>query len=123
MPAGTQVSRAIDYYIFSLLFPNCESVMREDMEVLQGAIDMHAHTAPALFRRPIDDLELAKIAREYGMHGFVLKDHDSMTCGRAYYVKKNVLGIDPIGAVVLNRSVGGINPYVVQAAVHYGARV
>jgi hypothetical protein len=97
--------------------------MREDLEVLQGGIDMHAHTAPALFRRPIDDLELAKIAREYGMRGFVLKDHDSMTCGRAYYVKKNVLGIDPIGAVVLNRSVGGINPYVVQAAIHYGARV
>ncbi len=97
--------------------------MREDMEVLQGAIDMHAHTAPALFRRPIDDMELAKIAGEYGMRGFVLKDHDSMTCGRAYYVKKNMSSIEPIGAVVLNRSVGGINPHVVQTAIHYGAKV
>jgi hypothetical protein len=68
-------------------------------------------------------MELAKSARDYGMRGFVLKDHDSMTCGRAYYVKKNFEGIEPIGAVVLNRSVGGINPYVVQAAIHYGAKV
>lgn len=32
-------------------------------------------------------------------------------------------GIDPIGAIVLNRSVGGIDPYVVEAALQYGARV
>jgi hypothetical protein len=68
-------------------------------------------------------MELARIASEYGMRGFVLKDHDSMTCGRAYYVKKNMPNVDPFGAVVLNRSAGGINPYVVQAAIHYGAKV
>jgi predicted TIM-barrel fold metal-dependent hydrolase len=97
--------------------------MRKDYAVLQNGIDMHAHTAPALFRRPIDDMELAKYAKEYGMRGFVLKDHDSMTCGRAYYVKKNHPEIDVFGGVVLNRSVGGINPYVVQSAIHYGAKV
>jgi hypothetical protein len=32
-------------------------------------------------------------------------------------------GIEPISAVVLNRSVGGLDPYVAEAAVHYGARV
>jgi len=93
------------------------------MEVLQGGIDMHAHTAPALFNRPMDDMELAQAAKAYGMRGFVLKDHDSMTCGRAFYVKKNMPEIEAVGAVVLNRSVGGINPYVVQAAIHYGAKV
>ena len=96
---------------------------RPDLDLLRGAIDMHAHTHPALFRRPIDDMDLAQIAIEYGMRGFVLKDHDSPTAGRAYFVKKLYPEVEPVGAVVLNRSVGGINPHVVQSAIHYGARV
>jgi hypothetical protein len=96
---------------------------RPDRELLKGAIDMHAHTHPALFRRPLDDAALAEIAIEYGMRGFVLKDHDSQTTGRAYYVKRMYPDIEPFGAIVLNRSVGGINPAVVQAAIHYGAKV
>lgn len=96
---------------------------RQDLKLLQGAIDMHAHTAPALFPRPIRDTDLASAALDYGMRGFVLKDHDSMTAHRAEHVKKLYPGLDPIGAIVLNRSVGGINPYVVEAALHYGARV
>ena len=96
---------------------------RPDLDLLKGAIDMHAHTHPALFKRPIDDMDLAQIAMEYGMRGFVLKDHDSPTTGRAYFVKKMYPEVEAVGAVVLNRSVGGINPYVVQAAIQYGARV
>jgi hypothetical protein len=96
---------------------------RPDLDLLKGAIDMHAHTHPALFKRPIDDMDLAQIAMDYGMRGFVLKDHDSLTTGRAYHVKKIYPEIEPIGAVVLNRSVGGINPHVVQSAIQYGARV
>jgi hypothetical protein len=98
-------------------------IARPDRDLLRGAIDMHAHTHPALFKRPLDDADLAEIARDYGMRGFVLKDHDSMTVGRAYYVKRLVPEIEPFGAIVLNRSVGGINPHVVQAAIHYGAKV
>lgn len=97
--------------------------MRRDLELLKGAIDMHAHTHPALFRRPIDDLDLAGHATDYGMRGFVLKDHDSVTTGRAYHVNKTYPDLECVGAVVLNRSVGGINPNVVQAALHYGAKV
>ena len=97
--------------------------MRRDLELLKGAIDMHAHTHPALFRRPIDDLDLAGHATDYGMRGFVLKDHDSSTTGRAYHAGKTYPELEVVGAVVLNRSVGGINPYVVQAALHYGAKV
>ena len=84
---------------------------------------MHAHTAPALFRRPWDDLELAKIAREYRMRGMVLKDHDSSTTARAYYVGREYRDVDAFGSIVLNRSVGGINPHVAEAAIHYGAKV
>jgi hypothetical protein len=98
-------------------------VTRPDLKLLRGAIDMHAHTAPALFPRPIYDSDLAKTALDYGMRGFVLKDHDSATIHRAFYVSKLFPGLDPVGAIVLNRSVGGLNPYVVEAALHYGTRV
>jgi hypothetical protein len=97
--------------------------VRRDLELIRGAIDMHAHTAPALFPRPIKDTDLAKVALDYGMRGFVLKDHDSMTTHRAAHVKHHFPGLEPIGAIVLNRSVGGINPLVVQAALHYGTKV
>jgi hypothetical protein len=98
-------------------------VERPDLELLRGAIDMHAHTAPALFKRHIDDAALAEHAMAAGMRGFVLKDHDASTTGRAYYVNRMYPQVESFGAVVLNRSVGGLNPYVAQAAIHYGARV
>ncbi|MFV1960521.1 MAG: DUF6282 family protein [Acidimicrobiia bacterium] len=97
--------------------------MREDLALLDGAIDMHAHTAPALFPRPYDDADLAEGATAYKMRGFVLKDHDSSTTGRAYYISRMYPSVEPFGALVLNRSVGGLNPYVVESAIHYGAKV
>ncbi len=97
--------------------------MREDLALLDGAIDMHAHTAPALFPRPYDDADLAEAATAYKMRGFVLKDHDTSTTGRAYYIDRMFPDIEPFGAVVLNRSVGGLNPHVVESAIHYGAKV
>ena len=96
---------------------------RPDLELLRGAIDMHAHTGPALFQRHIDDAALAEFAIRYGMRGFVLKDHDASTTGRAYYVNRMFPEVESFGAVVLNRSVGGLNPYVAESAIHYGARV
>ena len=75
---------------------------RPDLELLKGAIDMHAHTAPALFRRHIDDAALAEIALQFGMRGFVLKDHDASTTGRAYYVNRMYPQVESFGAVVLH---------------------
>jgi hypothetical protein len=98
-------------------------VSRPDLEILKGAIDMHAHTHPALFKRPLDDADLAKLAQDYGMRGFVIKDHDSSSTGRAYHVGKAFPEMAIAGSIVLNRSVGGINPHVVQAAIHHGAKV
>ena len=96
---------------------------RPDLELMEGAIDMHAHTAPALFNRHIDDATLAQYAIEFGMRGFVLKDHDASTTGRAYYVSRIHPEVESFGAVVLNRSVGGLDPYVAEAAIHYGAKI
>lgn len=98
--------------------------MDPDRKLLVDAIDMHAHTHPALFNRPIDDKDLAGHALEFGMRGIVLKDHDSLTTGRAYHVEPMFGGaVKVFGGLVLNRSVGGINPWVVESALHYGAKV
>ena len=93
-----------------------------DRELMRGAIDCHAHTAPAIFPRLIDDAELARAAVDYGMRAVVLKDHDQVTTGRAYYVNRMFPGVQTIGTVILNRSVGGLNPYVVESAIQYGAK-
>ena len=33
--------------------------MREDLEILQGAVDMHIHSAPSLCPRLVDHVEAA----------------------------------------------------------------
>ncbi len=96
--------------------------MSQDRELMRGAIDCHCHTAPAIFPRLIDDAELARIAVDYGMRAVVLKDHDMITTGRAYYVNRMIPGVQTIGTVILNRSIGGLNPDVVEAGLQYGAK-
>jgi hypothetical protein len=97
--------------------------MSKDRELMRGAIDLHCHTAPAIFNRLLDDVELARVAVDYGMRANVLKDHDMITCGRAYYAKRMIPGVESIGCVILNRSIGGFNPYVVDTGIKYGAKM
>lgn len=92
-------------------------------ELLQGAIDMHIHTHPALFPRPHDDVEVARMARELGMRAIVVKNHHMGTAARAYYAQKAVAGIQVFGSVTLNQYIGGLNPYAVESEIRYGARV
>ncbi len=89
--------------------------------VLKGAIDMHAHFGPDSYDRQWDAFEIAKIAHERGMRGLVLKNHWSESAGLAYLVRKydNVPGLEVFGGLVLNTTVGGINPQ----AVRYFAEV
>lgn len=92
-------------------------------ELLQGAIDMHIHTHPALFPRPHDDVEVARMARDLGLRAIVVKNHHMGTAARAYYAQKAVPGIQVFGGIVLNRYVGGLNPHAVESEIRYGARI
>lgn len=96
---------------------------RDDLELMQGAIDLHIHSAPSLFPRLVDHVEVAEGARKMGMRAVVLKCHHGFTSDRVYFVKKLVTGIDVYGGVVLNNAVGGINPFAVEAAISYGAKI
>lgn len=78
---------------------------------------------PCPFPRPFWDEEAAELALEAGMRGFVIKDHHSPTPLRARSLRDRYPGLDAIGSVVLNRTVGGINPHVVDAQASYGARI
>jgi hypothetical protein len=96
--------------------------MRTDLELLKGAIDIHVHSAPDLYRRDKDHLELARTAREVGFRALVIKSHNFATAARAQMVQKEVRGIDVFGSIVLNLPMGGLNPIAVETAIKYGAR-
>lgn len=94
--------------------------------ILKGALDVHAHIDPDSFgpnssqaARSIDVVDLAKLAKERGMRGFVAKQHYDTTAHVAYVVRKAVPGIEVYGLVGSNRSMGGVNP----AAVAHMAEV
>jgi hypothetical protein len=92
-------------------------------EWLHGAIDMHVHSAPDLDPRRFDDLELAREAAAAALGGIVLKNHHFSTAERALLVSKTVPGLRVFGGLVLNETVGGLNPAAVRAALAMGARM
>jgi hypothetical protein len=91
-------------------------------ELLRGAYDTHIHVAPDVVGRIVDDVTLARRFAELGMAGFQLKSHYNSTAERASVVRAAVPGIDVLGAIVLNRAVGGLNPLAVEVAAREGAR-
>jgi hypothetical protein len=81
---------------------------------LAGPIDIHVHASPDSTSRSIDAIDLARLAKNRGMRGLVLKNHYEPTASPAYIVRKEVLGIEVFGGIDLNLSVGGMNPSAVE---------
>jgi hypothetical protein len=92
-------------------------------ELVRGGADVHVHISPDVVERRIDDVGLAKRFEELGLTAFVLKSHYTSTAERAAVVRGVVPGIAALGAIVLNRAIGGINPLAVEIAAREGARV
>jgi hypothetical protein len=85
-----------------------------DGQTLTGAIDIHAHADPDGSARSIDAIDLAKLAKQRGMRGLVLKNHYEPTASLAYLVRKEVPGIEVFGGISLDLTVGGVNPAAVE---------
>jgi hypothetical protein len=51
--------------------------MREDLEILQGAVDRHIDSAPSLFPRLADHVEATENAKNFGWKPVVLKERES----------------------------------------------
>jgi hypothetical protein len=84
---------------------------------LSGVIDIHAHVDPDSMPRSIDAIDLARLAKQRGMRGLVLKNHYESTAALAYIVRKEVPGIEIFGGIDLNLTVGGVNPAAVERMV------
>ncbi len=82
--------------------------------LLAGSIDFHVHSLPDMEPRNMDSADLARMAKDRGMRGLVLKNHFDPTASLAYTVRKQVPGIETFGGIVLNRTVGGINARAVE---------
>jgi hypothetical protein len=90
--------------------------------LVRGGYDLHVHVAPDVMRRLVTDLELAQRFQATGLAGFVLKSHYVPTAERASVVRAAVPGVDALGAITLNLSVGGLNPVAVEIAAREGNR-
>jgi hypothetical protein len=82
---------------------------------LAGAIDLHAHHDPDSYPRQGDAFDVARLAKDRGFRGLVLKNHWTETAGLAYLVRKYATeGFEVFGAVTLDSPVGGVNPQAVR---------
>ena len=92
-------------------------------ELVRGGYDPHIHISPDVVERRISDVQLAHRFNELGLAGFGLKSHYTSTAERARVVSEAVPGIHVLGAITLNRAVGGLNPTAVEIAAREGARI
>jgi Family of unknown function (DUF6282) len=81
------------------------------------------HIAPDLVERKITDIQLAHRFEQLGLAGFIMKSHYQSTAARAAVVREAVPGVRALGAIALNRAVGGLNAVAVEIAAREGARI
>lgn len=96
--------------------------------VLSGAFDVHVHGQPDLaagLRNRGDDLAVLRLARAYGISGWVLKSHLWITTDRAALLQREAadLGFTVYGSITLNPPMGGVSATAVELAAAHGARV
>jgi hypothetical protein len=92
---------------------------------LVGASDFHLHTSPDVRERWYDDMQAARLADEHRMYAIVLKSHWTTTADRAIMAATaaNVQVTKIYGGLVLNNSVGGLNPAALEKSLELGAKV
>jgi hypothetical protein len=95
-------------------------------ELLRGAVDIHAHSYPELslsYEARISNYDWAVMAQEYGIRGYVLKSHVWPTVMQAHELSQLVEGVQVMGSVTLNYTVGGLSPTAVALAGELGGKV
>jgi hypothetical protein len=92
-------------------------------ELMKGACDLHIHAGPDIVPRLQDVVEVARDARAAGMRALGFKDHNTNTADRCYVASQVVPGIELLGGIVLNKTVGGFYPETVEKAIRLGSRI
>lgn len=92
--------------------------------ILQGAVDLHVHTAPDPYTdRRMNARELVEDARAHRLGGVVLKSHEYNTQPLAWLLDELYDDIDVYGGMSLDHGVGGLNPEAVRVAMRIGTRI
>jgi hypothetical protein len=94
-------------------------------QLLQGAIELHAHAYPEFslrMRGRVHEIEWAQLARAAGMRAIVMKSQVFPTVERANLVRRVVEGIEVFGGITLNHPVGGLNPVAAEVAGELGGK-
>jgi hypothetical protein len=93
-------------------------------DLLKGAVDIHIHAAPDIVPRLLDDLALARAARDVGMAAIVLKSHHMLTADRAQIAHGLFPELRIFGGLALNfPACGGLNPDAVKVAIRMEAKI
>jgi hypothetical protein len=95
-------------------------------ELLVGAVDLHTHPSPSPFPRRITILDAARDAASAGFRAIACKSHHESTQPMILALQAAGLadiGIEVLGGIALNRTVGGINPYAVELTLRSGGRI
>ena len=91
------------------------------LALLEGSIDIHIHSAPDVYPRLLNDVELALSAKENGMRAILVKNHYFETAGRAR-LASDVADFPVYGGIALNLTNGGLNKVAVSMALKMGAK-
>jgi hypothetical protein len=93
--------------------------------LMQGAIDLHCHSGPSVMARALNHEQALDQAAEAGMRAVLFKDHYYPTGPFVDVLKEagKATRAEPVGSIVLNNAVGGINPFAVEPALKCGAKV
>lgn len=91
-------------------------------DIISGAIDLHCHAGPDIFKRPFDMVELALDAKARGMRAILIKNHFMSNADTATIVTQHIDGVSVFGGITLNHPVGGLNAQAVYAAARVGAK-
>ena len=94
-------------------------------DLLNGFVDTHIHAGPALMPREFDSWDLVQHAVEHKFRAVVVKDHHMPSMGltriiQDHYPDEN---IKIFGSMVLNNTVGGLNPQAVETVINLGAKI
>ena len=96
---------------------------REGTQLLEGVCDIHMYALPSVFpTRYLDEIELARQARDVGYKAVLVKEHHTTNADRAQTINKLVPDIHFFGGIVLNHYVGDLNPFAVETAIRFGAK-
>lgn len=93
-----------------------------EVNLLQGFVDTHIHTAPDIRPRLLNDLEAAIDAKNQKMKAVVIKSHAESTVDRAK-LASTISGFNVFGGICLNHNVGGLNPQAVNNAAKMDGKI